>query len=109
MRAFGASNAPGTCLWCGRALRPHTWDTATRRSRYGVAPEAPGPDWVCVRAPSARRIAQARESGESLRWFYRRDPCTWGFDGLGLFCTGGCALQFGVNMARIGQRLRPAG
>lgn len=74
---FGATNKPGTCIWCGRKLRGMT------RART----------WTSILA-----------GGEEKQTYYPpEDPNPWP----GLFDTRGCAESFGVTLAKAGRRLRP--
>ncbi len=84
---FNPSNAPDTCLWCGRKLY---------RSRG---------------QGHASRIKHAERMG------YRLDPNEpeylyqgrRGWYGSGVFCTGSCAQEFGLAAARLGFRMKKKG
>ena len=112
-----ASNAPGTCLWCGRKLRRHC-NTKTERTDKQCAPKTclcGSPDFrelegelgwfVC-------RTCDSERTGHQPRRVVSREPRfaggARGDYGDNAFCGLRCGYAFGVTMATHGRRLRPS-
>lgn len=79
-RAFGATNEPDTCLWCGRKLR--------HEQKWAEDPE------------TRRFVPVFGEDGE---------PAKQELGGSyhdGYFCGLRCGYQFGVRFGQLGKRLQ---
>ena len=95
MKSFNATNAAGSCLWCGVPLRPQSTEagltaTLAEIARIYLVPESRERELAAVR----RRHDERKDKRG------KHD---------GLFCTDGCAIAFGVAAAGTGLRFgRPA-
>lgn len=118
---FGATNRPGTCLWCGRKL---LWRWNTVYDRVAL-PKPKGPCgikgctsttyylqwdsrtarrwWHCDN-PSEHRRAFAEKKVVKERTKIGTKPGNYGD---GHFCGLSCGYLFGVAMANFGHRLKP--
>jgi hypothetical protein len=91
--AFGATNAEGTCLWCGRKLRVFLLDRKARHSVSHLYTEA------------SQRQDQERER-ERIERVAEHGPRRGDY-GDGFFCGLRCGYRFGVAFAGNGRRLQP--
>lgn len=79
-QAFGATNQPGTCLFCGRKLR-----CGTREAKPG---EEGNPTW--------------KSYGGNYATVRNEMPGSYAD---GKFCGLRCGYQFGLRLAQLGRRL----
>jgi len=96
MRVFKATNAAGTCLWCGVRLRPQSTERGLKRDLAAYArlygePAAGG---------GRNTVERLQRHDRDCNMFGKHD---------GLFCTDACAIAFGIAAAGTGLRFgRPA-
>lgn len=92
--AFGATNEPDTCLWCGAKLR----------TNYTMGDVAEGP----------RKLIKGDDYGvedytiPTLR-YVNKEPTGKGWENNGYFCTLRCGEAFGLAFARAGYRMPSKG
>ena len=118
MTEFKATNEPGTCLWCGRKLRPlyranyRTWHEAPPSCRFNVGTGGAG--WrecgstvftleehhaICERGHRVQATWRWEKTGRELIGYGPR--------GDGFFDTLECSRSFALVMAGSGRRLKP--
>lgn len=119
MRPFGATNKPGTCLWCGRRLRwvcSTEWEVAKElRPRRCLVAIGVYRDGTCgsTTIEGDAEHGWHCEHGHSVPYRRRIKSRTRRHDGPGaygdgFFCNLDCARRFGLTFARAGRRLVPS-
>lgn len=116
---YGATNKPGTCLWCGRKLRQKYNTTFVRTEEkprhcnvkvgdhiYGPSTTCKAPiddksaPWHCTAGHS---VSSPRKIAERTKRYEKP-----GDYGDGHFCGLNCGYSFGKAIADNGRRLVPA-
>ena len=119
-QAFGATNLPGTCLWCGRQLRRKAYATkaAIDRAPSDVVRcgyedcrkkfkwrEAVVYNDGTAHCPGCDSYVDAQKRRVVSRELVYTKPGDYGD---GHFCGLRCGYRFGVAVAGHGRRLEPA-
>jgi hypothetical protein len=94
MKSFHATNAAGTCLWCGVKLRAQSTERGLKRDLAAYAKLYGEP----ARNGGRYTVARLQAHDRLCNVFGKHDGC---------FCTDGCAIAFGVTAARRGYRFQP--
>lgn len=110
-KAYGATNEPRTCLWCGARLTqimtfnsadlagvPRTTSACCKRPVY-TDEMVEHPILRCERCHETQSQKVYRRTGEPTG--------RYGESGAGLFCRTRCGYQFGHALAQHGRRLKP--
>lgn len=110
-KAYGATNEPRTCLWCGAGLaQVMRWtgqltEQTIRKSKSRCC-------WVDIYLDPATGRSKCEQCGADSNPYTKsrsvNEPTgTYGEDGDGLFCRTRCGYQFGRALAQHGRRLKP--
>lgn len=111
-RPFGATNAPGTCLWCGRKLQTVYHTDRERTEKLHPPSKCP----FCKSRKGFTPLEDRRFEckgcytevyGDHVYRVVKRTPIynKPGARGDGFFCTLECAYNFAVSLAEGSRRL----
>lgn len=113
---FAATNAPGTCLWCGRKLRREcktTWaDTDKRRPPTSACLNCDGTSYEPAKDGDGhicKHCGHPSYGGRRVRRVVKREPLTATAGYGGFFDTLQCGMDFALALAKHGRRLEPRG
>jgi len=96
-RPFGASNAPKTCLWCGRKLRFKALQSHTEITQVLLDPKNEKDQYLIEEGQITRkRYKTIIDERDTIGGDYRD----------GFFCGLRCGYEFGVRMAQLDKRLK---
>lgn len=85
------TNEDGTCLYCGKRLRPFYPEDQLEVVR--------GEDTTSSEGYTVRHERRVPKAGAR--------PLHFGYDSAGYFCTARCGYRFGVALAKADMRLKP--
>jgi len=93
MTLFNATNAAGTCLWCGAILRRQSTEAGLKRDLAAIAKV-----YLVPASRDRETVARLQRHDRDCNKLGKHDGC---------FCTDRCAVKFGVAAARTGYRFGP--